>query len=65
MYRYMYAYTHTHAYVSMQEDYTYTEHELLRMPLLNAAESGDVHQVQLLLDHGAAIEQRVCVCTYV
>ena len=28
------------------------------MPLLNAAEAGDVHQVQLLLDHGANIEER-------
>ena len=43
---------------SMQEDYTYTEHELLRIPLLNAAESGDVLQVKLLLDHGAALNPK-------
>ena len=43
---------------TVQEDYHLTEQELLMMPLLNAAEAGDVHQVQLLLDHGANIEER-------
>jgi ankyrin repeat protein len=42
---------------SVQEDFVHTEQELLVMPLLNAAEAGDVHQVKLLLDHGANIEE--------
>ena len=45
-------------YFGVQEDFSLTEKELLMMPLLNAAEAGDVHQVQLLLDHGANIEER-------
>jgi len=40
------------------EDPDLTDRELVSIPLLNAAEGGDVNQVALLLDNGAVIEQR-------
>lgn len=42
---------------SLEEPDTW-DREIVSIPLLNAAESGDVQQVELLLNNGANIEQR-------